>query len=1842
MKRSLWMILMVLMATTLWAIGTGDGKSKINAFDFDWAKGVTIPAANVDWWYCIDLSSVSEYDQPNLVLRLTNNNSTQDMDVKISLFYENSEEKREYTIKPGGEKVWSASVAMLKTMGIHEVYLKINSTQTSNINARLDETEDISDACLNAVIFTGTTTAAAGAERWYSLNLSEINAAQMYVLTFQNTGAAEAVVTRRLSPTCPVSSPATRTLIVPAGQSVKDTLNRAMLTLLGETPYLGVETSRNIKVSGEAITAETGEAFGGCVANIPEAEIWYDITAGGSVYNYYKVALSDLLDRRYRRYQPQISFSNDSNATPATVKVEFVINGQCNGTEYTSHIVTIPAGETGTLDIARDMLTAIDTTLSDVYARISTTQPNMQAMWRMKHLHEGDRCKYATAINWAEKAYQDADAEVWYEIDITEAKAHTRDLVATIINRATSSATVNGWLAFECPYHDIQDMTRTLNAGDTITKIIPYSSFSSIGSDQVWFGVLSSQAVSFVIDTVAAEPLEEEESEACLSATLFDWTYGHVQNADDTIWYKVPMDTLRKCVNNDMLPYVTISNRGAASGTFYVAYTTVCPAQTAYAQREMTISGLSNYEKLISTDMIKKIDNSIDTVYVRVTGTQALSFQVKMVQLEEGVNCTNAIPFNWVTGNDHAANDTLWYRLDLRDAKKSAYDLEIELINQSATDGTARGELATVCPCLTTEKKSFSMKAGGAKKDTIPHATIESFGDTLWIKLAADINLHFEAHLIEPAPFDTIYICSEANKVEYGIDYPVSDTAWFYVLTDTVKHTPLVPQVTLTNGDIAQDIKAEIAYNCPVTATMMTQASSMSAGEKKSKLLERTTAESMAKQHDTIWVRVSGSKVKSFTFRVDLVDPNDGHDCAHAMYLEPDTALLLNAGSDLWYYMDREKLVNNHQYLEVTFKNEDATSDYATLLAYGDCESVKDPILYKDHYLEASSNLADTLTPAHLGSINGQYIYLNIQAERKDSIRLKAIAQAEIDTIWACEKATHIVPNTNYVTNAGDTAWYQLNIRNLRENYIGNATVTVTNLNTEEDLNLQVAKSWECPIAYEMINTQLLIGDKKTEKLTAKDLAQMDSDIVYIRLIPDQNMQFRLDMTLSMGGDCADGILFDWEKGNVHPADTTLWYKVELDTAKIGEHDLRLHIDNLSKDTVTATCAIYVDCMEKLPLAKVSYTFAPDSGKYKDIDRDLIVYSGQDQGTWSIYYYSSNTTRIWVELIPEAADSIIPVTMNDTVCNRSTYLDSFTGIEHTIDADDAMTQTWKDTIEFQSGTYLIDSIITFNITPIVDPQMLTMAQLDSLGALPICKQGMEIYTDSSIAILTRYYEAQAKVSQYPVATINKIYWTATPDYEETYKEIHADYPGALSPEVSTIQNVAYVIELSKCAGLWPLRSEDTTLVAELWRTDSIIYRDTVCVGTKYEYYGTDSTITEDCRLEATALHVSIKDTLGLDRMVDSLYIYYVTTWKMPLVKEISDSKTLPTAAIGESINYNRCANEIQGYFDNTYPYQDTLGIAEISGILWQKSINGSEFELLDKDHNEPLLCGQDTIRLRYAAIMDEEKCGDTIWSQAYEIVATPLPIYVPTFNEDSAYVVCGEPIRVGAVETELNELLSTNDIFGKTEVTGLQWDYQLPTENNWHPYTGKDTMDSRIDEVTLRVTIQTSCGDTAYTFTRPVAPASAENVAEFNDLKASQKYGNRLLMINLNSIIEQLGDTIEESEVVWYQKLDEVDQIAIDEAGIPYLIPVGRADTVVCEGQYYYTLNGGQLSGDYYALIKHINIVEEGKCGVTLRTQVLTYDGDPAPAPTRKVMERGNVVIITEDNDRYDTNGRKL
>ena len=96
-------------------------------------------------------------------------------------------------------------------------------------------------------------------------------------------------------------------------------------------------------------------------------------------------------------------------------------------------------------------------------------------------------------------------------------------------------------------------------------------------------------------------------------------------------------------------------------------------------------------------------------------------------------------------------------------------------------------------------------------------------------------------------------------------------------------------------------------------------------------------------------------------------------------------------------------------------------------------------------------------------------------------------------------------------------------------------------------------------------------------------------------------------------------------------------------------------------------------------------------------------------------------------------------TIEVEVCDSTEYIDPYTGDTIFVVAADPTTLTWKDSVR----TADVDYIYTIQVTPLLKPAMLTKAELESLGAVPVLRAGEMPVTDASVKAILKHYSKQA-------------------------------------------------------------------------------------------------------------------------------------------------------------------------------------------------------------------------------------------------------------------------------------------------------------------------------------------------------------------------------------------------------------------------------------------------------------------------------------------------------------------
>lgn len=1794
MRRFLLLTVAMLMTAAGMAIGRGDGLTKANAIEFDWEHGNEQFSGTR--WYRVPLDLLYEEDDPTLALYLTNL-SDEDVVVTLNATLAGSEETRTYTIPRKQNKIWSVQAGMLIRMKQTEVYLTLQSSNKVALSAKVYETLDIDEACLEAVSLPWNTAVPVMDTTWRKIGMAEAKLAANQDVQIVYTATAPTSVVMATSFDCPSSGLTERRLTLSAGESYTYTLPYAMVSnLVEDEMYLRTIADATVQVKVQLAPKPAVPVIAAAAATEIELGQRYDMAAGQHLY---KVRMDDL---RQKKMEPLFTFYNEG-AERAHLNRKVALELPAYSVIETDFEVA-PEEETKVV-IEKNVVDGIAAHVEWAYVQLSTDRP-VHFVARLKHVHEGDACKTSVDFDWQNGHLQEANTTIWYAIPIADAKARQQDIVVHGQNRGGAVAQVTTTFAFECPYIDLQTMQTRLDVNAQTDKTLSYSSYSVMRSDVVYVGVTSTESIRIWADTLPAQPVADEDM--CRDAVALDMTYGARQAAGDTVWYAVPVAPLRSLVK---LPYIQFKNMSRYADVVSYAFVQTCPNDKAYEQSSVYILADSVARQNLARDFVMGIAS--DTIYLRVISSQQTAVSIQFEQENIGSSCNSAMLFNWVSGNDQPAAANLWYMIDLREAKAGNKDVEIMLTNKDAVVGKGVAQLAYSCPCEAPQTQTLSLAAGATRSRVLMHSTLETVDDTLYIRLECSTAIHFEARLIDPAPFDTIPCPDEVVALQWNTMYTqTQDTAWYYLSHDVLSQlgeTELTPEVYIHNlsASKAVYVTGEVAYHCPVTAAMMTRSLSVGRSGTVYKLVERSTAEQL-KDKDTIMIRlVTTGPVE---FKAELVDPNTGDNCAHAYLINTPDTLYQQAGTDKWYKLNVSDARALGGMLVAGVENVGDTVGRVHMDVHVHCDSL--PVISRDTLLGAHQVYVRDYASDVFGGQGSPYLYVHIQSEVDLQLWDTLRAYEPVVPLSVCDRAIAIVPNQSYSQQA-DEAWYSVDMKNLRLNTTGDAQLVLSN-DAAAPLDWEVSLGWECDYQHEWTTRQHHIAaqDSVVKTYARSQLHQVGDSVLYLHVRSTQPLRFRLDAQRSRGDDCSKAILFDWRNGNVHPGGEYLWYQVRLDSTLIPDTcDLRLHLDNLNRaDSTVANADLYFDCRDA-KIAGMTYTMAPDSSKYKDIDRDLLASLG-----WAdmlINYHSDYNTHMWVELVPYKQRGVDYDTIRTYVCDGEEYTDTITGAVYIISSelDFSDPHQWNDTVSWRDGTTMRDSITTYVVKPIVAPSLPESAdEVLAIGAMPLLAQGMQLFVDSSEAKLKAYYEALTAPDS--VETVVNVYWR-TP----------VGRNGGNLDTVSYLSRTQTTMKLrlffeGECDSKF---YRDITLPIEDYKYVSQVSADTVCPS---ELYSENTTV-----VDTLPYQTLIVDTLGRLRQVDTIRTvstYVLVAPELYTPNELS-SNLWPSVKNGLPISYTvNQMRMLRGLF-----VQDAEEwTMAVDTIVWECMAGGS-YTTID-DYTVPV----DTTAMTLRYVLTTE-CGTTLYSEPFAYTLYPC---VPNDGQENVSA-CESYEWHGATYTQSGDYVDTLINAGGCDSVVTLHLIILPSYS-------VDTTATACSSYLWYGTTYTLSGDYVYSGQTVAGCDSVVtlhltiNALTEDQLPAVAKFGYRLLVIHRNEV-EAKGYVFTPEDVIWYRVVGEVDdRSSLDESLWD--------DIEVCRGDYYTLSTGERLVGDYYAVVT-LPAAAEGECPTRLRTVVLTDTSAPMNMPElypSMVAPGDKVEIRNLDADKvsiirvYDVQGMLL
>ncbi len=918
------------------------GESLLEPNTFDWVNG-NEQEAGTTVFYEVDLKQSGMVEGDNVLLYM-NNLTDEEATVSVQAFLRNGTELTDgpttKVLSPRRNAAMELSNTMISFLGEKKiVYVKLTANQKINFAAEPVEPGEKDLDCLSATAFDWAGTTHNAGAHWYKVDLSGVADDETVVLTLKNQGAATATLTGHVSMDCPSTGVMSRTLTIGAGDESIITLKRAYLNMVAaDEVYVKLESDQKILFSAktEKIAPEDIQPEITAPATAIEFALDTDYPVAAGVETWYKVKVADL---NVARQLPEITIENEG-AGDASIEGKLLYTSPSK--DYVSGTLYVGKGDVYVKEVPRNFIEAAAEKSDVVYICIKPTE-DITFSVRLKGRTEGTACLKAKPFDKA-GTYQAGSADVtWYAIDITAEKADaTNDLQITVENRSGATATVATQIAFDCPCETTTDMTRTIGAGATTSKTLLYSMYANLATDTIWVGVTTDQNIMMSAQPVAAEDFEPID--VCKDAKEFklDTEYQHAIGEG---WYVVDLNEM--LAEENKVPELSITNTGAAQATIKFELAYACPVTSAMQSRTIVLNAGETYTKKPTIDILNSINPDIEKVYVRITTDQPLTAIAILAFENEGSSCTTATAFDWVNGNDHAANDTVWYAIDLSKAKTYG-GVKISVENLADAAASIYAEISMSCPVEgATESYSLNLGAHATQSKELPVAGV---ADVIYVRIGANQNLHLSAEYVDmPADEEDKDACLLAQELKWNHEYTqtATDTIWYKAGLDELRSVEdNVPHLFLNNIDVKTiSVTAEVTFDCAQATTSKTL--TFDAGQEWDKLVEQNLWSGITA--DSVFVKVYADG--AFTFHVDVETANHGKDCLHAIPFDWKNGNIHLGGDSLWYTVALKDTleVEKERSLRISVMNLDKVNPANALFTIlTDCKSAEGDVLITD------------------------------------------------------------------------------------------------------------------------------------------------------------------------------------------------------------------------------------------------------------------------------------------------------------------------------------------------------------------------------------------------------------------------------------------------------------------------------------------------------------------------------------------------------------------------------------------------------------------------------------------------------------------------------------------------------------------------------------------------------------------------------------------------------------------------------------------------------------------------------------------------------------------------------
>ncbi len=948
---------------------------------------------------------------------------------------------------------------------------------------------------------------------------------------------------------------------------------------------------------------------------------------------WYRVDLAPL----YQEDNPSLTLylTNPSNwvGTSVDVSMTAYVAGQTESKSY-----SIAAHQYKTYTANASMLVRMKQT--EIYLTLTTDGRVKLSAKVFETADLDETCRDARVLKWDTETSQNPSFSAWWKVDLTPVKnASNKDAKITLTNTGLQTVNLKVGQSMDCPSSGTTRRDFVLAPGESILDTIPRDMILNVQPDELYFGIenLESQ-VSIKVELVD-QPLQPV-------IPVSSYEELHVESdfviTAGTHLYRISVAEMRDTAKYE--PEFTYRNEGTETANVSVKMAFKLPAYGT-SNTDYVLGAGEEEIVVYKKNMLDGLDESVHYIYLLTETDQDVHFYGRFKHVREGKACKTNIDFNWEDGHTQEARTTVWYAIDVAEAKENVQDIVVHLINLGGSSAKVKAEMAFSCPYIDLQEVTRTIAADGKEVSRVlGYSSYAMMSDTVWIGITTNQDIKFWATTKAAKTKTADDACLTAVKFDWdnGARQNANDTVWYKIaMAEARDKSAKFPTVFVQNlsADAPAKIEAELSLECPDSIANEKRSLTIAANGSYTRTLSRNMFENIAQ--DTIYLRVISTQ--DVVLQIRLTEEAAGTSCSSAVPFNWVSGNTQAADADVWYAIDLRDVMNSSDDVRIKIENKDNASCKGVAQLVYSCPMNEAPSI-QDFSLASKGSRSITLQNSVFETLSDSIVYVNLQATTSVHIEATRIPQTEpFDTIYADGLTLIPIQWDSLYTQNTDTAWYIIPqseidlVRNMEEKQKPIAHLINT---TNAKMTVKAEAAFAFPIVKKMMtkSQELKANQHYQDTVPAGTFEQfLKKDSIILRVTRPAGtgaFQFRAELVKANTGNTRyDAEPLTIGKHVEQEANTSMWYRINTADLKSDPNlfNKRLNVwtGNYSSLSAEITVAVYEglssqeDLLEKYGLEDYRKRKVPGNEKRSKSFPAQVLYAVGDIDL----YINVTTTR---------------------------------------------------------------------------------------------------------------------------------------------------------------------------------------------------------------------------------------------------------------------------------------------------------------------------------------------------------------------------------------------------------------------------------------------------------------------------------------------------------------------------------------------------------------------------------------------------------------------------------------